>query len=378
MSSSSYKYYLPTRILFNEKRFQDFSPFLKSADKTFLVISQSLHNKRPEIAATIPGAVEIFSEVGSNPTLQQLEKIHIPSSCTQVIGIGGGSKLDAAKAIFAKIITGGNTSLNRLIESPELIDACLSNRHKFNFILVPTTFGSSSEITRWSTIWDRLEMKKYSISSEALYADTALIFPELSLTAPRDITAYTALDTLSHAVEALWNKNKNSLTVNRSLESIEICIKTLPKLLRNLNSVNNRIDMAKASILAGLAFSQTRTAAAHALSYPLTLFHGIPHGYACSLTLGVMFKYNYSQEPSDLGKVLAIFQKYYGNQQSSFQECFANFLQACKVPSTLSEFGVQDSDISQLVAQAFHPDRFKNMIYTLSENQVRKIYQAIL
>ena len=79
------------------------------------------------------------------------------------------------------------------------------------------------------------------------------------------------------------------------------------KLLRNLDSLEFRVELAKASILAGMAFSQTKTAAAHSLSYPLTLFHNIPHGYACSLTLGAMFGYNYTVQKKGLSEVLKIF-----------------------------------------------------------------------
>jgi alcohol dehydrogenase len=245
-------------------------------------------------------------------------------------------------------------------------------------LLVPTTFGSSSEITKWATIWDWEDKKKYSISNELLYPDKALIFPELSLTASRDITAYTALDTLSHAIESIWNIHKNPVTFHHAIEAIEICIKNLPLLLDNLGSLEYRTKIAKASFFAGLAFSQTRTAAAHALSYPLTLYHEIPHGYACSLTLGAIFDFNLLIDSEDLGKVLALFRKYYGNNDSSFSECFSNFLVRCKVPMTLGEFGVSDSDVTRLVDNAFHPDRFKNMIHTLSESQVRAIYNETL
>ena len=136
--------------------------------------------------------------------------------------------------------------------------------------------------------------------------------------------------------------------------------------------------MVKASLLAGLAYSQTRTAAAHSLSYPLTLFHNIPHGYACSLTLGAMFDYNLSVDEAKLVKILSIFQERYGNKGSSFQECFRNFLQDCDVPSRLSDFGVTAVDIPRLVTNAFQPDRFHNMVYTLSENEVRNIYESVL
>ena len=282
--------------------------------------------------------------------------------------------MDAAKALFARILTGEKVSLEDLIKIPAHIDACRPIRHRYNLLLVPTTYGASSELTKWGTIWDWQAKIKYSISNELLYADTALIHPELSLTAPRDITAYTALDTLSHSIESIWSIHKNPVTVNHAFKAIEICLKTLPLLLNNLESLEFRTEIAKSSLFAGMAFSQTRTAAAHALSYPLTLFHGIPHVYACSLTLGNIFDFNLSKDSGDLVKVLALFRNYYGTPDSSFDECFSHFLESCNTPIKLGEFGVTLSDIPRLVDNAFHPDRFNNMIHTLSEYEVRTIY----
>ena len=378
MSLFPFEHYLPTRIKFELGKKLDLKPYLKPERKTLLVISKSLHQLRPQIFASLPEGSSIYYEVGSNPTLQHLKEIPIPSDCTQVIGIGGGSKLDAAKGLFAKILTDEKVPLEDLIKIPAHIDDRRPIRHRYNLLLVPTTFGASSELTKWGTIWDYEANKKYSISNELLYADTALIHPELSLTAPRDITAYTALDTLSHSIESIWSIHKNPLTAQYALKAIEICIKTLPLLLENLESLEYRIEIAKASLFAGLAFSQTRTAAAHALSYPLTLFHDIPHGYACSLTLGAMFDFNLSKDSGDLRKVLTMFRNYYGTPESTFHECFSHFLECCNVPRTLGEFGVIPSDITNLVNHAFHPDRFKNMIYTLSESQVRAIYTETL
>jgi alcohol dehydrogenase len=369
--------YCPTRLLLKEGNSPDFSPVLGLSESTFLVISNSLRQRRPDIISRMPDPLEIFSDVGSNPGLSQLQDVPIPSGTTQVVGIGGGSKMDAAKAIFARVLTKDKYSLKELIQTPSLMDEARSQRYRYNFILVPTTFGSSSELTKWGTIWNWEEKKKHSISHELLYADSALVYPELSLTAPRDVTAYTGLDAFSHALESFWNKDGNFITRNNSLESIRLCVETLPALLKELNSMEYRTQMAKASILAGFAFSQTRTAAAHALSYPLTIHHDIPHGYACSLTLGTIFEYNLSKQP-DLNQVLKLFQSKYGSNKSSFSECFQRFLEDCEVPSRLSDFGVVSSDIPLLVQDSFHPDRFNNMAYALSADEVGGIFQSIL
>ena len=111
--------YSPTRLLFKSGNFPDYSPFIRTTESTFLVISKSLRQRRSDIVSQILPSLEIFSEVGSNPSLEQLQQVKIPSGTTQVIGIGGGSKMDASKAIFARVITGDKYSLKELIHTPD-------------------------------------------------------------------------------------------------------------------------------------------------------------------------------------------------------------------------------------------------------------------
>jgi alcohol dehydrogenase class IV len=266
----------------------------------------------------------------------------------------------------------------RLVENSHLLDPFKSVRAQYKLVLVPTTFGSSSEITKWGTLWDFGKKKKFSVDNDILYADTALINPRLSLSAPKEVTAFTGLDVLSHALESIWNKKRNFITINYALNSIQLCVDALPKLLKKLDSFEHREAMSKACLFAGYAFSQTRTAAAHALSYPLTLFHNIPHGFACSITLGPIFGYNITEDQAGLSEVLDIFQNRYGNKDSNFQDCYELFLEDCEVSSKLSEYGVKQTDIPRLVDNAFHPDRFNNMLYNLSLKEVEDIYRAVL
>ncbi len=370
--------YNPTRVIFSEFNLSEISSFISLHKKTLLVISETLLNLRPEIPSFFPEDTFLYSTSGSNPVLQTIDKIIFPESCSQVVGIGGGSKLDITKALFAKLISNNLMSLEKLVENPHLLDPFKSARAQYKLILVPTTSGSSSEITKWGTLWDFEKKKKFSVDNEVLYADTALVDPRLSLSAPKEITAFTGLDVLSHALESIWNKKRNFITINFALDSIRFCIEALPKLLKKLDSLEYRTAMSKACLLAGYAFSQTRTSAAHALSYPLTLFHDIPHGFACSITLGSIFDYNITKNDAGLNEVLDIFKNRYGNRDSSFHDCYELFLEDCEVPSKLSEYGVRQADIPRLVDNAFHPDRFNNMLCNLSLKQVKDIYHAVL
>jgi len=370
--------YNPIRVVFSDLDLSEISSFISLREKTILVISETLLNLRPEIPSFFPEDTFLYSASGSNPDLKVVDKIRFPEDCTQVVGIGGGSKLDISKALFAKLISNNSISLEALVEDSNLLNTFKPERSRYKLVLVPTTFGSSSEITKWGTLWDFEKKKKYSVDNELLYADTALISPGLSLSVSKEITTFTGLDVLSHSLESIWNKKRNFITINYALNSIQLCVDALPKLLKKLDSFEHREAMSKACLFAGYAFSQTRTAAAHALSYPLTLFHNIPHGFACSITLGPIFGYNITEDQAGLSEVLDIFQNRYGNKDSNFQDCYELFLEDCEVSSKLSEYGVKQTDIPRLVDNAFHPDRFNNMLYNLSLKEVEDIYRAVL
>ena len=370
--------YNPIRVIFSDFELSKISSFISLHEKTLLVISETLLNLRPEIPSFFPEDTFVYSTSGSNPDIQIVGKIKFPEDCTQVVGIGGGSKLDISKALFAKLISNNSIPMEAIVKNPNLLDTFKPERARYKLVLVPTTFGSSSEITKWGTLWDFENKKKYSVDNEMLYADTALISPRLSLSVPKEITAFTGLDVFSHALESIWSKKRNFITTNYALNSIRLCVESLPRLLKKLDSLEYRDAMSRACLLAGYAFSQTKTSAAHALSYPLTLFHNIPHGFACSITLGSIFDYNIKENEKGLSVVLDIMQSRYGNKHSSFRDCYELFLEDCEVSSKLSEYGVKQDDIPRLVDNAFHPDRFNNMIYSLSVKQVQDIYYAVL
>jgi phosphonate metabolism-associated iron-containing alcohol dehydrogenase len=152
-------------------------------------------------------------------------------------------------------------------------------------ISIPTTAGTGSEVTPYSTIWDAQEKKKYSLNLPDLFCELAIYDPVLTLSVPKQITIQTGLDTLSHALESIWNKNASPITVSYAVRSAKLVMENLVELSNDLKNVERRSNLMKACMYAGFAFSNTQTAAAHAMSYYITTHKGIGHGVACSFTL---------------------------------------------------------------------------------------------
>ena len=200
-----------------------------------------------------------------------------------LLALGGGSVLDIAKLLRSVPASGDFESIAAALRGtapwPALRLAPLW--------LVPTTAGTGSEVTRWATIWDtdgRVALKR-SFDEPWGFADRALVDPELTLSAPAALTRDTALDSFAHALEAIWNRHANPLSDALAVQAARRVRAHLAGVLAEPAALAGREQLSLAALEAGLAFAQTRTALAHALSYALTLEQGVPHGLAVATWL---------------------------------------------------------------------------------------------
>ncbi len=206
--------------------------------------------------------------------------------CT-LVAVGGGTTLDIAKVVRCRPVAGGFDDVVAALRGgawPALALAPLW--------LVPTTAGTGSEVTRWATVWDTEAdpQVKRSLDEPFGYAERAIVDPVLCLTCPREVTRDTALDALAHALESIWNRHANPVSDRLALSAARRVLKALPECLESPGDLALRGELSLAALEAGLAFSQTRTALAHALSYAVTLEQGVPHGQACAIWLPVAWR----------------------------------------------------------------------------------------
>jgi alcohol dehydrogenase len=231
-----------------------------------------------------PVNITLVDNIKPNPDWRDLDEIiekNKNKNIDCIIGLGGGSVIDSAKILAATINNPSDKILKRYIESRGPIK-CIQ---KLPLIAIPTTSGTGAEVTPFATIWDHKENRKFSISGDFIYPTVALLDVSLTLTLNEDNTLYPALDSISHALESLWNKNSTPISQAYATQSLSYAYQALPGLLENPKSFFYRERMQAASVLSGLAISQTKTAIAHSVSYPLTTAHLVPHGLACSFTL---------------------------------------------------------------------------------------------
>lgn len=207
-----------------------------------------------------------------------------PSWC---VAVGGGSSLDSGKVLSVML-----SSANREKSLESVLYGNDTQEHeRITLWCAPTTSGTGAEVTPFATVWDKVREKKKSFAGLELRPDKIILDPLLTLTAPEDVTINCALDTCSHAMESLWNKNATDSSAAYANKALEYFVKALPCLLVDLSDLKNRELMQLSSFYAGMAISITRTAIAHSISYPLTLHLGMPHGLACSFTLSKIAEY---------------------------------------------------------------------------------------
>ncbi len=316
---------------------------------------------------------EVIADVEPNPEVSWFRarygdfwKRH--AGCA-IVAVGGGSAIDTAKLL--QVDAGPGTF-------EALFDALSAGRQPgvkraFPLIAVPTTAGTGSEVTPWATLWDRSSAtpKKYSLHVRETWPEQAIVDPSLALSAPPAVTRNSALDALSHALESVWNVNANPVSDALAVEAARTVIRCLPPLLAAPGDRALRTEMSRASLMAGLAFSNTRTALAHSISYEMTLKHGLPHGLACSFPLPLVWRLAHGADPGRdevLGRV-------FGPGEAPWRR-LAGFLQGVGVATAFDAYGLGPAQVRGLVEFALEGARGRNFVGGLPSLEAALAEQA--
>jgi len=268
----------PTRIVFGRAAFEALPGFVGSRRFALVTYGEPTFADLAERLAAVSCPALLVNDVSPNPDRADLRRWCDLDwrGIELVVALGGGSAIDSGKILA--LAQGETARVDANLDGRPAVDA-------LPLIAVPTTAGTGSEVTRWATLWDRAAGRKHSVAGPALSPELALVDPLLMVSAPAGVTLAAGLDALSHALESLWNVNANPLSAAYGVAAARQVLASLPPLMADLTDVDLREAMAQASLFAGLAFGNTKTALAHSISYPITLQRGLPHGIACSFSL---------------------------------------------------------------------------------------------
>ena len=214
------------------------------------------------------------------------------------MAVGGGSAIDTAK-VLSLALGGAGADTRALVNGAD----ARADVEPVPLVAVPTTAGTGSEVTPFATVWDDTEARKLSVAGERVFPRIALVDPTLAASLDWGDTLGPGLDAFAQCFEAIWNTNATPVTTALAERGLTLVPRALRDLHGDAGSMSARERMAEAALLSGLAISQTRTALAHSMSYPLTARLGLPHGLACALVLPAVLEYNL---PGDDGRLAAV------------------------------------------------------------------------
>ncbi len=223
----------------------------------------------------------VYDETVANPTTDNVEEarnLYIENECQALIGFGGGSSIDCAKAVGARIVK-PNQSLSQM-------KGILKIHHKLPpLIAIPTTAGTGSETTLAAVIVDSETRHKYPINDFPLIPHYAVLEPEVTRTLPPSLTATTGMDALTHAIEAFIGGSTTHGTRNDSIKAVSLIFRYLRRAYTNGNDMTARRKMLYASYLAGSAFTKSYVGYVHAVAHSLGGEYNTPHGLANAVIL---------------------------------------------------------------------------------------------
>ncbi|MBK9617332.1 MAG: iron-containing alcohol dehydrogenase [Uliginosibacterium sp.] len=279
--------------------------------------------------------VEIVDKVPSQPELDFVRALHAQvwagPAFETVVAVGGGSVLDAGKALSCRPARDGF--------DPLLSERCeIATRRPV--IAVPTTAGSGSEVTPFATLWNGPNAKpaKQILHLPELWPESALVDPELTLSLPRQRLRNAALDTLARALEAIWNRKASPLTDRLAVQAARGVLENLPKVWRYPGNLAARSELALAALRAGQCACHTRTALAHALSNAVSAIHGTPHGLACAFSLPWVWRQAQGNDPERDAVLAEIF----GRAESDPATRLEAFLHQLDVPTDFAAYGLAE------------------------------------
>ena len=228
----------------------------------------------------------VFDDVMPNPTITAVEnarEMYIQNNCDSIIALGGGSVIDLAKTVGARIVK-PKLSVNKM-------KGLLKIRKKLPLLIaIPTTAGTGSETTLAAVITDDKTHYKYAINDFSLIPHYALLDYNLTLGLNPKITSTTGMDALTHAVEAYIGRSTTKQTRNASISAIKLIKENLEEAVFNGKNATARQNMLKASYLAGVAFTKSYVGYVHAIAHSLGGKYGVPHGLANAIILPIMLK----------------------------------------------------------------------------------------
>ena len=290
-----------------------------------------------------------------------------------ITGIGGGSVMDIAKVVAALLYS--ETSV-------ESIAGINILKEKGSYLIcVPTTSGTGSEVSPNSILIDDNNGAKIGIISPFLIPDAAYIDPELTISLPPAVTAFTGIDALTHCIEAYANKFAHPIVDTFALQGIKLICNNLKRAYDDGKDIEARTNVALGSVYGGMCLGPVNTAAVHALAYPLGTEYKMAHGLSNAVLLPYVMAYNTEGNEKKYGKIAiaagALIDNDYRLLSLNGIDVLKNLISECNIKPRLRDYNIPESAIEKLAKDAYQIQRLlKNNLRELDVNDIKEIYKS--
>jgi len=379
----NFEFATATRIIFGNGSFKKIPGLMEGKGKKVLLVT----GKNQTLATLLDdelkksGIESVLFSIGSEPTVTDIEngaRLARETGCDRVVGIGGGSAIDSAKAIAALVPNPGELTdyLEVIGKGKQLTEAPLP------CIAVPTTAGTGAEVTRNSVIKSDDHQVKVSLRSERMYPSVAVVDPELTLTMPPDITASTGADALTHLLETFVSGQSNPFIDMLCREGMQRISTSLLPAFTDGSNLPARENMAFASMLGGMALANVKLGAVHGFAGPIGGMFPIPHGAVCACLLPAVLEVNIStlkkkNQATLLSRFGEVAQILTGEKSATADDTIfwaKTLIQKLQIPS-LSDFGLSTADFPILAEKAKNSSSMKGNPVELDNPQLFAILE---
>lgn len=375
----------PNKILTGKDALKNSKEYLKSFGKKALIVTDNIMVKLGNVQSLTSILDEenigykIYQEINGEPTdvmIKNGTKIYKDEKCEFLIAIGGGSPIDSAKAISMMTVCNGKIS--------DYMGKQIENKLP-SVVAIPTTAGTGSEATQFTIISDTENDVKMLIKGGSLLPRLAIIDPKFTMTVPRNVTAATGIDALTHAIEAYTSKKAQPLSDVFALSAVKRIFQYLPIAFENPNNEEARTQMSIAALEGGIAFNNSSVTIVHGMSRPIgALFH-VAHGISNAMLLKECLTFvidgTYSRF-ADLARTIKICDDSMTDEVAAkeFVEAVNNLCNQLLIPS-LEEYGIDKKrffdNLDKMADDALESGSPSNTIKNITHGDIVEIYKLL-
>ena len=370
-----FSYFRPVRLLFGSHVADQIGTKAKEYGKHALIVTGRGSTKRSglldrtiELLAKEGVKATVFNKVEPNPlttTVMEGAALAREAGCDLVIGMGGGSMMDAAKAVAFCAVNDGDVS--------EYIACTRTGTGCLPILLIPTTCGTGSEANPFAVLTNPETMDKKSLWGDLIYPKISFIDPELMKTMPADVLASVGFDALSHNMEGYLATRSQPITDQLALHAISLSAKSLPAVYQGKGTQEDWENITLASLLGGIVINTAGVGGGHGMEHPVSGMYNVVHGKGLAALTPPIFRHSYDTKPERYATISRLLG---GKDETDCAEAVERFLESINLKCKLRDLGVEESGIEWLTDNCVNvfAGSMRNHTKAFTRDEVCQIY----